>query len=103
MSGPGGGGGDTWRPNPKPTGKPKSGGGGGGDTQPDPCAISEITNLNSVDRAVLATVRVGDVLAVVYLAGPPRRLVVQTRAAGIVGSRMVKNLKRFEKAWFSVS
>lgn len=94
MSGGGGGGGDTWRPDPKPvvkspgigSGGKAPGGGSGGDGQPDPCAISEITSLNSVDRVVLATVQPGDVLDVVYASGPPRRLIVKTAKGSIVGS-----------------
>lgn len=82
MSGSGGGG--TWRPEPKPASKPKAGnggkgGGGGGGGQPDPCEIVEITALNSVNRTVLATLRVGDVLDVVFQAGPPQQLLAQTR------------------------
>jgi hypothetical protein len=84
--------GDDWRPVPKSPAKPerKEGDGiargGGGDDLPDPCAVVETTNLNSVDRSVLATIHTGDILPIVYLAGPPRRLVVQTRAGQIVGS-----------------
>lgn len=86
MSGGGGGGGDSWRPDPKPTIRPTVGEGDEGGGQPDPCAISEVTNLNSVDRSVLATVRAGDTLPVVYLPGAPRRLVAQTGTGSVVGS-----------------
>jgi hypothetical protein len=52
---------------------------------PDHCNIVETTNLNSVDRTVLATLRIGDVLSVVFLPGPPQRLVAQS-AGRIAGS-----------------
>jgi hypothetical protein len=92
MSGSGGGG--TWRPEPKPAPGRKGGaggggsgtsGGGGGVSPPDPCNIIETTSLNSVVRTVLTTLRVGDVLDVVFIAGPPQRLVAQA-AGGIAGS-----------------
>lgn len=80
MSG-GGGGDDTWRPIPKP---PKTGGeGGGGD---DPCAIHEVTTINSPDRTVLATLRVGEVLDLILDNGPPRRLLARTAGGQIAGS-----------------
>lgn len=83
MSGGGGGGGD-WRPDPiKPKARPKGDGGGG---EPDLCDISERTNLNSVDRSVLATVAAGSVLLVQYDQGPPRRLLAVTGNGAIVGS-----------------
>lgn len=86
MSGSGGGGGD-WRPDPIPVSPKTKGGGGGGDGgPPDPCDISERTNLNSVDRMVLASLRAGHVLRVVYQAGPPRRLVAMNAANETVGS-----------------
>ena len=86
--------GDDWRPEPKSPATPErkgkdgtdGGTGDGGGGEPDPCAIVEATNLNSVDRSVLATVRAGDVLQVVFLVGPPRRLIAQTSAGGVVGS-----------------
>jgi hypothetical protein len=77
---------DNWRPVPKQPVKSKSGTGDGGGGEPNPCDITEITNLNSVDRTVLSTVRVGDVLTIVYLVGPPRRLVARTAGGNIVGS-----------------
>ncbi|MCU1273499.1 MAG: uncharacterized protein JWO48_930 [Bryobacterales bacterium] len=82
MSGSSGGGGDTWRPDPR-SGKQRASEGEIGTD--DPCAIAETTTLNSVDRSVLANVRIGDVLDVRYLSGPPRRLVAQARDA-VVGS-----------------
>jgi hypothetical protein len=96
MSG-GGGGGGTWRPDPAPPRssqgeKGGSGGVGGGD---DPCAISETTNLNSVDRAALASVSVGATLAVAYLPGPPRRLVAQTSVGTTVGSITSPSMPQF--------
>ena len=85
MSGSGGGG--SWRPSPKPVTPPRSGGGGGsgGRPIPAPCDITEKTNLNSVDRNVLSTIRLGQILEVVFEIGPPRRLVAQA-PAGIVGA-----------------
>lgn len=80
MSG-GGGGDDTWRPVAKAPGS--GGGGGGGD---DPCAIHEITILNSPDRAVLATLRVGDLLLLELDLGPPRRLLAKSHAGLVAGS-----------------
>jgi hypothetical protein len=88
MSGGGGKGGDTWRPTPvTPSREPVGGKGGGGViSQPDPCAIVEITNLNSPDRAVLATLRPGDLLDVAFQAGPPQRLVAQQATGQVAGS-----------------
>ena len=94
MSGSGGSRGDDWRPEPKTPAKPKpkgkngdiGGTGGGGGGEPDPCAIVEVTNLNSVDKSVLATIRPGDVLQIVFLVGPPRRLIAQTSGGQVVGS-----------------
>lgn len=86
MSGPGGNDRD-WRPPAKPTGKPK------GDDQaskgkppPDPCNVSEVTTLNSVNRNAVAGLRANDRLAVVFQAGPPQRLVAQTGGGVIAGS-----------------
>ncbi len=84
MSGSGGGGGDTWRPSASSPQKPAGGGGGGG--APDPCAISEVTNLNSPNRTVLAALQPGDLLNVVFQAGPPQRLIAQQPAGAIAGS-----------------
>ena len=78
-----------WRPAPQNPIRPtKKGGqeGGGGDQPPDPCAITETTNLNSVDQAVLATLHQGSVLSVVYQAGPPRRLVAEAAPGIVAGS-----------------
>jgi len=87
MSG-GGGGGDfreSDRPAPRPT--PGGGGGGGGAGGRDnPCNIVEITNLNSVDPAVVAGLRPNDSLTVVYQPGPPQRLVAATAAGTTAGS-----------------
>ena len=99
MSGSGGGGGGNWRPEPTPipvTPKtPKGRGGGGGDGgQPDPCYIVETTNLNSVNRTALATLRVGDQLDVVLQAGPPQRLLARigTTIVGSITSRALPQL-----------
>jgi hypothetical protein len=77
MSG-GGGGDDTWRKPAKPVGKPG--------TADDPCAIDEITTLNSPNRAVLATLSVGHVLNLVLEMGPPRRLLARTVGGQTAGS-----------------
>jgi hypothetical protein len=86
MSGGGGGSGD-WRPEPKaPMSEPKGGGAGGGVVAGDPCVIDELTSLNSVSPVALRNVRPGTLLDVVFMAGPPQRLVVQDRNGQIVGS-----------------
>lgn len=88
MSGGGGGGGD-WRPEPKaPVPEPKGGDGrgSGGVVSGDPCVIEELTSLNSVSPIALRNVRTGALLDVVFLAGPPQRLVAQDSAGQIVGS-----------------
>ena len=86
MSG-GGGGGDTWRPEPKPVPKPKAGGdGGGGKEPPDPCNIVETTTLNSPNCTVVATLRTGDLLTLVFQAGPPQRLVAEQSPGVVAGS-----------------
>jgi hypothetical protein len=84
MSGHGGGG-DTWRPEAKPAPKPKGGQGGGG-VPPEPCNIVETTTLNSPNRTVVATLRTGDLLTVVFQAGPPQRLVAEQSPGVIAGS-----------------
>jgi hypothetical protein len=89
MSGSGGGGGndDTWRPTSKPVPRPKGGAGDGGrEPPPDPCNITENTTLNSPDRTVLASLRVGDMLTVVFQPGPPRRLVAEQSPGVVAGS-----------------
>lgn len=87
MTGGGGGGGD-WRPEPRVP-VPAQGGdgiGGGGIGPGNPCAIDELTQLNSVSPVALRNVSPGSVLDVVFLVGPPQRLVVQDGAGQIVGS-----------------
>jgi hypothetical protein len=92
MSGPGGGGGgnDNWRPQPRPAPErpqPAAGGqDGGGAAGEDPCNIVERTPLNSPNSTVLATLRVGDILNVVYVPGPPQRLVAEQSHGVIAGS-----------------
>lgn len=87
MSGGGGGGGDTWRPEPKPAPRPKGGSeDGGGAAPPDPCNITETTTLNSPNRTIVASLRVGDILAIVFQAGPPQRLVAEQSPGVIAGS-----------------
>jgi hypothetical protein len=81
-----GGGGGSWRPEAKPPTLPQArDGGAGGGLPPDPCNIVETTTLNSPNRNVLAGLRTGDVLTVVFQPGPPQRLVVQA-PQGIGGS-----------------
>lgn len=87
MSGGSGGGGGEWRPPATPT--PKSGAdkdGGGGKPPKDPCNIIETTTLNSPVAAVIATLRAGDLLAVVFQPGPPQRLVAEQSPGVIAGS-----------------
>jgi hypothetical protein len=97
MSGGGGGGGD-WRPEPKaPLVNPTAAGGGGGigGVPNDPCVIEEVTNLNSVVAAALRNVRPGDLLDVVFLPGPPHRLVTQDRNGTTVGSITSRSMLQF--------
>lgn len=87
MSGGNGGGGDTWRPEPRPAPRPKPGGGGGGGVvPPDPCNIVETTTLNSPNRGVVTTLRPGDLLSVVFQAGPPQRLIAEKSPGVVAGS-----------------
>lgn len=87
MTGSSSGGGD-WRPEPKaPVTVPKAGGSGGGaGGGVDPCVLEELTSLNSVVASVLRHVRQGDRLSVVFLPGPPPRLVAQDGNGNTVGS-----------------
>ena len=88
MSG-GGGGGGVFRP-VKPVSTPTAGtaGGaaGGGIAPADPCNIIETTPLNSPNRTVLAGLRTGDTLNVVFDPGPPQRLLAQTQQGAAAGS-----------------
>lgn len=87
MSGGGGGGGDNWRPKPGVTPTNTGGGtGGGGGGAPSPCDIIETTTLNSPNRTVISTLRIGDVLDVVFQSGPPQRLIAQQTVGAIAGS-----------------
>ena len=79
MSG-GGGGDDTWRRVARPVGDGPPVGQGG------PCDINEVTAIDSPNRSVIGALRVGEVLAVELVLGPPRRLVVQTLTGDIAGS-----------------
>src|SRR4051794_29645106 len=87
MSGGGGGGEDTWRPEPTSAVR-KSGlqGEGGGERPAAPCDLTENTTLNSPVRAVIATLRVGDVLDVRLDLGPPQRLLAQRSNGDIAGA-----------------
>lgn len=64
MSGGGGGRDDGYTPTLAPVKPSKTGSGGGGAGGPDPCEIVEIVPLNSPQAAVIATLSVGDMLAV---------------------------------------
>lgn len=73
---------------PRPPARPVRRRDDGGDGPPrDPgCDLVEPTVLNSPDRNVVATVRVGDALPVRYDHGPPKRLLVQALSGAVVGS-----------------
>jgi hypothetical protein len=94
MSGHGGGGGD-WRDNPKVIQPTKTGDGGTGGVLPDACNISEVTNLNSVVRAVLAGLRVAERLVVEFDPGPPQRLLAKTQTGVVVGSITSPSMLQF--------
>jgi hypothetical protein len=84
MSGPGGGD-NTWRPTPTPAEKTN----GSSDRKsppPDPCNIVETTSLNSPNRTVISTLRSGDLLRIVFEAGPPQRLIAEQSAGVVAGS-----------------
>lgn len=66
MSGGGGGDKGDWRP----------AGGPGGDGS-DPCNVTETTVLNSPSKAVIATLKPGDLLSVTFVGGPPQQLLAQ--------------------------
>ena len=85
MSGGGGGGGGDWRPSAIPVGKPSSGGNGGSTPPNDPCALSEVTNVNSPDPKVVPTIKTGEYLDVVLDAGPPARILVR-KGSDVLGS-----------------
>jgi hypothetical protein len=86
MSG-GGGGGDTWRPQPSPVTSKDNGDSKGGKERPSgPCAIVETTTLNSPDRSVIATLRAGDSLEIQFQVGPPKRLLAQRTTGEVAGS-----------------
>ena len=80
---------DSWRKAVPPV-APKSdrlaGSGGGGGQVADPCDIDESTVINSPDRNVLSILRVGDVLDIELLLGPPRRLIVKAANGAVAGS-----------------
>jgi hypothetical protein len=81
-------------PRPSMPSKPKGGGGGGGDPSDD-CNIREQTRLNSPDRTVLATLRVGDILKLQLENGPPVMLVAldsRGRPAGSITSPMLPQI-----------
>ena len=93
MSGPSGGGrggNDDWRPKPQEVPErplPATGGqGSGAAAAEDPCNIVERTALNSPNSTVISTLRVGDMLTVVYQTGPPQRLVAEQSPGVIAGS-----------------
>lgn len=83
-------------PRPPAPAKPKGGGGGGGDPS-DNCDIRERTRLNSPDRTVLSTLRVGDVLKLRLENGPPVVLLAldpRGRPAGSITSPMLPQIVR---------
>mgnify|MGYP003576127480 CR=1 FL=1 len=86
MSGSGGGGSSDY--NPRASVKTGGGGGGGagGGAVGDPCAIDEIAVLNSPNPTVVRGLRAGDVLAVVFQAGPPQLLLARTSHGATAGS-----------------
>jgi len=91
MSG-GGGGGGPWRPEVNPPTTPGSSPGGGPSATPaDPCDIVELTTLNSPNRTVLAGLRAGDELEVVFDVGPPQRLMARTNQ-GIIARSITSRL-----------
>lgn len=84
MSSDGGSASDDLRPpRPRSGGGGASGGNAGGGSF---CDIVERTRVNSVIRTVLVTLRHGDLLSIVYDAGPPKRLVLQTTSGMRLGS-----------------
>ncbi len=86
MSGNGGGSDDSWTKKRAPT---ATGGGEGGEEDvADPCDIESVTNLNSPNPALVASLKTGDVLSVRLLKGPPRILVAAlgSRVAGSITS-----------------
>lgn len=96
MSGGGGSGGD-WRPEPKaPVNTPNTarGGGGAGGGDLDPCAIEEVTTLNSVNPSVLRSIRQGDLLEAEVI-GPPPRLVAKDLMGNTLGSITSRSMLQF--------
>jgi hypothetical protein len=86
MSG-GGGGGDTWRPEPSPvTSKGEDISNGGSGRPSGPCDLVEITTLNSPNRGVISTLRAGDRLEVKLESGPPQRLLAKLSTGETAGS-----------------
>ncbi len=74
--------GREWRAEPRTQGEGIGTGTGAG----DPCVIEEVTTLNSISPPGLRVVRVGDVLDVVFVSGPPKRLIAQLGGGQLVGS-----------------
>jgi hypothetical protein len=77
---------DSPRPPAKPVPRRDGGPSGGGNPPPGPCNIVVDTTVNSPDRAVLATLRPGDVLNVEYRQGPPIQLIARTANGAVLGS-----------------
>lgn len=86
MSSDGGSASDDLRPAPSRSGARAADGGGSGRGGGSFCDIVERTRVNSVDRTALATLRRGDMLSVIYDAGPPKRLLVRTSSGLTLGS-----------------
>ena len=86
-SGSGGGGGDWRRTSVQPS-EPSKGTderGERGRASADPCDVTEVTLLNSPNRTVVSTLRVGDRLVIELRPGPPRQLLA-VHASQIAGS-----------------
>lgn len=86
MSGSGGGGG--WRPTNVSGPDPPDVGSDNGNAGPaskDDCGITETTTLNSPNRRVVSTLRVGEELDIELQLGPPRQLLA-TKGGEVAGS-----------------
>jgi hypothetical protein len=80
---------------PRPPTPPKPKGGDGGGAPSDDCDIRERTRLNSPDRTVLSSMRIGDVLRLRLENGPPVVLLADDargRPAGSITSPMLPQI-----------
>ena len=88
MSGGGSGDSSGWRPSESAA--------GGGAPNADPCDIIEVTILNSPDSTVLAGLSKGNLLDVVYQAGPPQQLLAEVhgqKAGSITSPSMLQIIR----------